>query len=152
MAKIISYSPGIDLALGAADSKHELIMRQKCLRDLDGNVTKICTPESYLQKHKRDYKHTPARGAELAHLNHFGEASRQGNVIVRAYRNPEQASEELRQLAEQYAGRFRNQLLTPNPDPEAPLDKSTGKPRKYVQFNTFVRSIIYNRLRSGNPS
>ena len=100
--------------------------------------------------HKRDYKHNPPRGAGRERLNIFGEASRQGNAIIRAYSHPEDASDELRQLATQYAGRFRKQLLTGEPDPEAPLDQSTGLPRKYDDFNTFVRSLVFRRLQREN--
>ena len=40
MAKV-EFSPGIELILGALDTKHQLIMRQKHLHDTKGTLT-VC--------------------------------------------------------------------------------------------------------------
>ena len=70
MAKV-EFSPGIERILGALDTKHQLIMRQKHLHDTNGSLTKECDSEVYLQKRKRDYEQTPPQGNELAHLQHL---------------------------------------------------------------------------------
>lgn len=145
MAKV-EFSPGIELILGALDTKHQLIMRQKHLHDTKGTLTKECKPEAYLQKHKRNYKQTPPQGNELAHLQHFGEAAKRTTALIYAYKFPDTASDEQRTLLEQYRLRFESQLKG-TPDPQAPLDKE-GKQKHYFRFDNFIRAMIYQELKS----
>ena len=143
MAKI-SYSPGIDLTTGALDSNHQLITRQKHLHSTNGSLSKTCEPEVYLQKHKRDYNFKPPQGAELAHLQHFGEAAKRTTALVYAYKFPDTATDEQRTLLEQYRRRFESQL-NGTPDPQAPLDKK-GKQKYYFRFDNFIRAMIYRDI------
>ena len=145
MAKI-HYSPGIEYTTGALDSMHELITRVKHLHDTKGGLTKTCKPEGYLQKHKRDYEYNPPRGAELAHLQHFGEAAKRTTALIYAYKFPDTASDEQRALLDQYRLRFESQLKGA-PDPQAPLDKE-GKQKHYFRFDNFIRAMIYQELKS----
>ena len=145
MAKV-EFSPGIELILGALDTKHQLIMRQKHLHDTKGTLTKECKPEAYLQKHKRNYKQTPPQGNELAHLQHFGEAAKRTTALIYAYKFPDTASDEQRTLLEQYRLRFESQLKGA-PDPQAPLNKE-GKQKHYFRFDNFIRAMIYQELKS----
>ena len=145
MAKV-NYSAGIDLTTGALDSKHELITRQKHLHAPNGKVTKECDVEVYLQKRKRDYKHNPPVGNELAHLKHFGEAAKRTTALIHAYKFPDTASDEQRELLEQFRRRFDAQLKG-TPDPQAPFDKS-GKQKHYFRFDNFIRAMIYQDLKS----
>lgn len=145
MAKI-HYSMGIDLTTGALDSGHQLITRQKHLHDTTGALTKKCKPEVYLQKNKRDFRHTPPKGAELAHMQHFGEAAKRTTALIYAYKFPDTASEEQRSLLEHYRLRFESQLHGA-PDLQAPLDKE-GKQKHYFRFDNFVRAMIYQELKS----
>ena len=145
MAKI-HYSAGIDLTTGALDSKHELITRQKHLHAPDGKVTKECDVEVYLQRRKRDYKHNPPQGNELAHLQHFGLAAKRTTELIYAYKFPDTASDEQRALLEQYRLRFESQLKGA-PDPQAPLDKE-GKQKHYFRFDNFIRAMIYQELKA----
>ena len=145
MAKII-YSAGIDLTTGALDSDHKLITRQKHLHDTKGSVSKECEPEVYLQRNKRDYKNCPPQGAELAHLQHFGEAAKRTTALIYAYKFPDTASDEQRQLLEQFRRRFESQLKG-TPDPQAPLDKE-GRQKRYFRFDNFIRAMIYQELKS----
>ena len=145
MAKI-HYSAGIDLTTGALDTRHELITRQKHLHDTNGALTKECDPEVYLQKHKRDYKHTPPQGKELAHLQHFGEAAKRTTALIYAYKFPDTASDEQRELLEQFRRRFESQLKGA-PDPQAPLNKE-GKQKYYFRFDNFIRAMIYQELKA----
>ena len=145
MAKV-EYSSGIDLTKGALDSKHELITRQKHLHAPDGKVTKECDVEVYLQRRKRDYKHNPPQGNELAHLQHFGEAAKRTTALIYAYKFPDTASDEQRALLEQYRLRFESQLKGA-PDPQAPLDKE-GKQKRYFRFDNFIRAMIYQELKA----
>lgn len=145
MARIF-YSPGIELIKGAIDSSHKLINRQKHLHGPNGELSKECEPEVYLWRNKRDYTQNPPRGAELAHLQHFGEAAKRTTALIYAYKFPDTASDEQRELLEQYRRRFESQLKG-SPDPQAPLDKS-GKQKHYFRFDNFIRAMIYQDLKS----
>ena len=142
----VHYSAGIDYVTGALDTKHELVARLKHLHDTNGALTKTCAPEIYLQKHKRNYEQTPPRGAELAHLQHFGESAKRTTALIYAYKFPDTASDEQRALLDQYRLRFESQL-NGAPDPQAPLDKS-GKQKHYFRFDNFIRAMIYQELKS----
>lgn len=144
MAKV-EFSAGIDRILGALDTKHQLIVRQKHLHDTKGILTKECEAEVYLQKRKRDYEQTPPRGKELAHLQHFGEAAKRTTALIYAYKFPDTASDEQRELLDQYRRRFESQLKGA-PDPQAPLDKE-GKQKHYFRFDNFIRAMIYQELK-----
>ena len=145
MAQVF-YSTGIDLTTGALDSDHKLITRKKHLHGPNGALTKECKTEMYLQSNKRNYKQNPPRGAELAHLQHFGEAAKRTTALIYAYKFPDTASEEQRTLLDQYRLRFDSQLKGA-PDPQAPLDKS-GKQKHYFRFDNFIRAMIYQELKS----
>ena len=144
MAKV-EFSPGIERIKGALDTKHQLILRQKHLHDTQGNQTKECDSEVYLQKHKRDYTQTPPQGKELAHLQHFGEAAKRTTALIYAYKFPDTATDEQRAILEQYRRRFESQLKGA-PDPQAPLNKE-GKQKHYFRFDNFIRAMIYQELK-----
>ena len=144
MAKV-EFTAAIDMLKGAIDSSHKLIMRQKHLHDTRGVITKECDPEAYYQEHKRDYKHNPPKGAELAHLELFGEAAKRTTALIRAFKNPDEASEEEKALVQQYLGRFHKQLKG-EPDSQAPTNKS-GKQKHYYRFDNFIRAMIYQELK-----
>ena len=145
MAKVI-YSTGIDYTLGALDSKHKLITRKKHLHAPSGKQTKECESEIYFQERKRNYKHNPPKGAELAHLQHFGAAAKRTTALMHAYKFPDTATEEQRALLEQYRRRFEAQLKGA-PDLQAPLNKE-GKQKYYFRFDNFIRAMIYQELKS----
>ena len=145
MSKVF-YSPGIDLTTGALDSEHKLITRQKHLHDTKGALTKECAPEAYLQRNKRDYQHTPPQGAELAHLQHFGEAAKRTTALIYAYKFPDTATEEQRTLLDQFRRRFESQLKGA-PDLQAPRDKQ-GRQKHYSRFDNFIRAMIYQELKA----
>ncbi len=145
MGKVI-YSPGIDSVQGALDSEHKLITRLKHLRDTNGKVTKICAPEAYIQRNKRDFDQTPAIGKELAHMKHFGEASSRTKEIMKAYKSPQTATEQQLQLVTQYRQRFQAQI-DGKPDPQAPYEKN-GKQRRYSRFDNFIRAMVYQELKA----
>ena len=146
MAKVF-YSPGIERTTGALDGpKHQLITRQKHLHAPDGALSKECGVEIYLQKRKRDYEQTPPKGAELAHLQLFGEAAKQTTALIYAYKFPDTASDEQRALLENFRRRFEAQLKG-KPDLQAPFGKS-GKQKYYFRFDNFIRAMIYQELKS----
>ena len=145
MAKV-HYASGIEYTQGALDSDHTLITRKKHLHGIDGSITRVCSTEIFLKRNKRDYSQKPARGAELAHLQHFGEAAKRTTALIYAYKFPDTATEEQRALLEQYRRRFEAQLKGA-PDPQAPFDKE-GKQKYYFRFDNFIRAMIYQELKS----
>ena len=59
--------------------------------------------------------------------------------------------EEAQSLLSDFRQRFQAQL--PNtrgkhPDPQAPLDPTTGQGKRYTQLPNFIRAIIYHTLKS----
>ncbi len=145
MAKV-EFSAGIDRVLGAVDSNHELIMRQKHLHTPDGKMTKECDGEAYYQKNKRNYTYNPPVGKELAHLQHFGAAAKRTTVLIQAFKLPETATPEDRELVAQYYQRFQAQIKG-QADPQAPFDK-LGKQKHYFRFDNFIRAMIYQELKN----
>ena len=112
----------------------------------NGDLTKECYPEVYLQRNKRNYTQNPPHGKELAHLQHFGEAAKRTTALIYAYKFPDTASDEQRTLLDQYRRRFESQLKGA-PDQQAPLNKD-GKQKHYFRFDNFIRAMIYQELKS----
>ena len=148
MAKI-SYNAPVEYMTGALDSDHKFIQRQKHIRDTNGIVTYICATEAFIVSNPRDYTHTPPQGAELAHLQHFGEASRRTTALLSALKPGANPTDEQLALIGDYRIRFQAQIHG-NPDPQAPLDKQ-GNPRRYCRFDNFVRAMIYQEMKTTNP-
>ena len=145
MAKV-DYADAIKHVAGALDTNHKIIVRNKHLHDCNGVQTKVCAPEIFIRSNKRDYKQTPPRGNELAHLRHFGEAAKRTTALIYAYKFPDTATDEQRALLDNYRRRFESQLKG-KPDPQAPLDK-TGKQKHYFRFDNFIRAMIYQELKA----
>ncbi|MBQ7531765.1 MAG: hypothetical protein IJT12_08675 [Paludibacteraceae bacterium] len=145
MAKIKFQTP-VENMTGALDSNHKFIQRQKHLRDTYGIVTYTCATEAYVVANPRDYKRTPPQGAELAHLQHFGEAARRTTALLSALKPDASPTDEQLNLIADYRRRFQAQLRK-HADPHAPLDKD-GKPRRYHRFDNFVRAMIYEDIKA----
>ena len=145
MAKV-EYADAIKHIAGALDTDHKIIIRKKHLHDFNGSQTKVCAPEMFIRSSKRNYKNNPPQGDELAHLQHFGEAAKRTTALLYAYKFPDTASEDQRELLEQYRRRFEAQLKGA-PDPQAPQDKM-GKQKSYFRFDNFIRAMIYQELKS----
>jgi hypothetical protein len=149
-------------------SKHSnIVNRQKKYR-IDGRVIHEGKQESYAIQNPRDWKKKPAQGAELANQTYWQEACRRTAQILQAAQ-PEGTTkqqlfrrkldqipdyytlEEARTLLEDFRNRYEAQL--PNtrgthPDPEAPIDPTTGMGKRYTQFPAFIRAMLYHSLKS----
>ena len=145
MAKI-EFNVAIDNVTGALDSEHKLVCRRKHIRDTNGIVVYTCKPEAYMVQNKRDYTYKPPKGAELAHLQRFGNAAKQTTALLHAYKFPNTATPEQLELIEQFRRRFQAQINGPA-DLQAPLD-SEGHPKHYYRFDNFVRAMIYQELKN----
>ncbi len=166
MARIILEHPVREIH--GAFTRKGIVNRQKKYRDESGRVISEGRQEAYAIRHPRDWKQTPATGAELAHHNRWREACHRTTQILQAarpdgltdqqrfhrqfnhipdYYTPEEALA----LYNDYRARFQAQL--PNtrgkhPDPQAPIDPKTGIGKRYSQFPSFIRALIYLQLKS----
>ncbi len=165
MAEVKLQTP-FDEIHGAIE-KHGIISRQKKYRDERGRIIHRGKQEAYAVRHPRDFKKDPPKGEELKHHNRWKEACHRTTQILQAvqpngltdqqqfhrqinkipdYYTPEEAL----QLYTDFKTRYEKQL--PNvrgkhPDPQAPIDKNTGKPKRYLQLPAFIRAMLYQELK-----
>jgi len=133
MAKIV-YNPAIDKTEGAL-SKHGLITRQKTFRDARGRIIAYGKQEGYYIAHPRNFKRHPMIGKELEHHNLWRDICHQTKTELA---DPEKRA--------QWELRFNAQIpytKGTHPDPQAPIDPSTGKQKRYIQLYAFTRAMIY---------
>jgi hypothetical protein len=138
MAKI-EYNVVIDDLRGAV-SKHGMITRQKIYRNERGQIIGYGKKEAYFIVNPRNFKRHPMVGKELAHHNLWREVCNQTKS--------ELANSE---LAAQWKMRFEAQapfVKGTVPDPDAPIEESTGKKKRYVQLHAFVRAMIYQNRKA----
>ena len=148
---------------GALERKG-IINRKKKFQADDGRIIHEGVQESYAVRNPRDYKKNPPKGAELEHINLFRQASFMTKEILDAEK-PEEASaasvfpprpkylakEEALSLLADYRRRYTAQLPSTrgtHPDPQAPIDKSTHAPKRYFRLDNFIRSLVYQSLKS----
>lgn len=149
-------------------AKNGIVNRKKKYRDDRGRVIHEGKQEAYSITRPRDFKKTPKQGAELANHNIWSEACRRTSQILQAGQpsGPTEQQlfsrkidkipdyytlEEAQSLLSDFRQRFQAQL--PNtrgkhPDPQAPLDPTTGLGKRYTQLPNFIRAIIYHTLKS----
>ena len=133
MAKLF-YNPAIEKTEGAL-SKHGLITRQKTFRDARGRIIAYGKQEGYYMTNPRNFKRHPMVGKELEYHNLWRDICTQAKN--------ELADPELRA---QWKLRFNAQVpytKGTHPDPQAPIDKTTGSQKRYVQLYAFTRAMIY---------
>lgn len=133
MAELV-YTPLVEKTKGAL-SKRGIITRQKTYRDARGRIIAYGKQEGYLIDRPRDFKRHPMQGKELEHHNLWRDICYQAKT--------ELAEPELRA---QWELRFNAQLpytKGTHPDPQAPIDKSTGAQKRYVQLYAFTRAMLY---------
>ena len=133
MAKIV-YTPGIDKTTGAL-SKGGIVTRQKTFRDSRGRIIAYGKQEGYCITNPRDFKRHPMQGKELEYHNLWRDICTQAKQELV---DPEKRA--------QWEERFNAQVpytQGTRPDPQAPIDKTTGAPKRYVQLYSFTRAMIY---------
>jgi len=133
----LKLNPILESSKGAY-SKDGMISRQKVFRDASGRILAYGKQEGYFIANPRDFKRNPMKGKELAHHNLWREVCAQTKAQLL---DPDKRA--------QWETRFNAQL--PNrkgaaPDPQAPIDKFTAKPKCYIQLHAFVRAMIYQQL------
>ena len=152
---------------GKLNKRENIIHRQKKYRAENGAIISTASNEAYEVVNPRDYKKKPAKGAELANIRSFADASRLTTLIIRAgkYTDDElaalpeserQQALDLRTQYKRYKARFNAQLKTP--DPQAPVLSKTDpqynpnstkiQRRQYRTLNTFIRAMVLQSLKS----
>ena len=128
------YNPTIEKTEGAL-SKGGLITRQKTFRDSRGRIIAYGKQEGYYMTNPRNFKRNPIQGRELEHHNLWRDICHQAKTELA---DPE--------LHAQWELRFNAQMpytKGTQPDPQAPIDKATGRQKRYVQLYAFTRAMIY---------
>ena len=166
MAKVILEHPIAEIH-GSLSKHGDIINRQKKFRDDSGRVIHEGKQEAYVITRPRNFKTSPAKGAELANQLCWREACHRAAQILQAAQLegpteqqlferklnqvPEYYTlEEARVLVEDYRQRYQAQLTNTrgkHPDPKAPIDPKTGKGKQYAQFPAFIRAMIYHALK-----
>lgn len=137
--------------LHGAVEKDGPIHRKKKYRDADGKIIGEGRQELYKVVNPRDFQRHPQTPAEQAHHERFREASNRAIAIIHAEDESTHPSPELMEELSVWQARFHAQLITTKnsqPDPEAPIDPNTGRGKRYVRLDTFIRAILYLQLKS----
>ena len=132
MANVTVITPG-DKIVGKLNMKYKTVFRQKCVRDSHGKVIAEMAQEAYVVQHPRDWKKTPAKGAEKEKIDRWTEACAKTKQIL--------DDPELRALWQQ---RWQAQLKKAELD--APMDPRTKKRKIYIKFDCYVRSKVWREL------
>lgn len=132
MAEITFIAP-VETIKGKLQNRDKTIFRRKRIFDATGHVIGQLSQEAYIVKNPRDWKKNPPKGAEKQRIDNWSAACQQAAEIRK---NPEQL--------EQWKQRWAAQLQ--HPEPNAPLDKKTGKPKSYIRLDGFIRAIIFREL------
>ena len=123
----------------AKKDKDGVIFRRKIYRDDTGKIIKKGRKEHFIQVNPRNYKTNPMTPAEQQSVATFQQALAQYKIEKE---DPERMA--------YWKARFKAQIR--KPDPEAPIDKNTGKRRIYGKVDTFIRAILYIKLKQNIPS
>ena len=121
---------------GKTSGDGKMILRCKQFRDANGRIIAEGPQEAYVITNPRDRKKNPPTGAEKQYIELFAEASRRTTVEI-APDSPRRAY---------WQQRFQAQLTAP--EHLNPSDSASPLRKTYRQLNTFVRSTIYNDLKS----
>ena len=132
MANYKTIAP-VEGITGKLNKKDKTVFRQKIARDSDGRVICPMQKEVYVVQHPRDWKKKPAEGAEKLKLDRWKEACAKTKQIL--------DDPELRALWQQ---RWQAQLKKAEPD--APVDRRTGKRKIYIKFDCYVRAKVWREL------
>jgi len=127
-----SWKDPIAHVQGKIYKDEDVVHRVKTFRNSQGRVIRQGPDETY-HREPRNYQSKPAVGAEKANLDLNQRAWTQA---AQEFQNPERAA--------YWQQRFNEQSFSP--DPEAPIDANTGRPKIYAQVRPFARAMIRQQL------
>ena len=150
MTKVKLHAPVAEMH-GEFEKNSGIVMRQKKYRAPNGAVLKVGVQESYKIAHPRDWKKTPAKGAELAHHNRWREACLRTAQILQSaqpdgltqqqifhkqfnhipdYYTPEEAKALYAHYHERYLAQLPGSTYRPAPDPANPTAQAPARRTK----------------------
>lgn len=132
MSKVTLITP-VDSLQGKLHKRSDVIFRRKHIYDSKGNVIGQLAQESYRVLNPRDWKKNPPKGAEKTNID---------NWTIACQRASHELKDEV--LAAAWKKRFEAQLT--HPEPDAPIDPRTRRPKIYIRLACFVRATIYRTL------
>ena len=163
---IVKLHAAFESVRGKLNKRDNITLRRKQYRSDTGKVIGYGAQEAYEVHNPRDYKTNPPKGAELANILSFADASRLTTLIIQAGKfsdeelaampdDVREQTEELRSQLAHFKARFYAQLKTP--DPQAPILKKNDpqynpnslkiQRRQYRALNTFIRAILKQSLK-----
>lgn len=165
---LVELSTPFDEIHGSFSKTDKIINRRKIFRDENGRVIQVGHQEAYAVKNPRDWKKNPPQGAELANITLWQEACLRASQILfwtqaggptelqlaaqRLNKTPNYyTAEEAQALCISYKERFRAQLpgvRGTHPDAYAPIDKVTLTGKRYIQFPSFLRAMLFHELKA----
>ena len=136
MADIVLIAP-IETIKGKLNKKDKTVMRRKRIYDEQGRVISELAQEAYVVQNPRDWKKNPPKGAEKERLDNWTNACRQAKSISK---DPEQLA--------MWKQRWQKQLT--HPEPDAPIDPKTHRPKVYIRLDCYIRATIFRQLATNN--
>ena len=120
--------------------KHHNRWKETCHRT--SQILQAGQPKS-IKGTSQDPDLTPEQRRSIAEVEHVMKVTSH----IPDYYTPEEAL----QLYNDFKTRYEKQL--PNvrgkhPDPQAPIDKQTRKPKRYLQLPAFIRAMLYAELKA----
>jgi hypothetical protein len=132
MAEITFMAP-VETIKGKLHDRDKTIFRRKRVFDDKGHVIGHLSQEAYIVKNPRNWKKNPPKGAEKQRHDNWAAACQQAANIRK---DPEQLV--------LWKQRWAAQLQCPEPD--APIDKNTGRPKIYIRLDGFIRATLFREL------
>ena len=148
---------------------HGIVNRKKTYKIRNSKAVAKGPQEAYVIKHPRDYEADPPKGEELRNINCWTEASNRAAQLILMEKNdgviPKEKLavyalrkvpvyytwDEAEPLINLFRSRFERQFPGKRgsaPDDDAPIDKTTHRPKRYIHFPSFLRAILYRTIKS----
>ncbi len=128
----------VETIRGKLHDRDRTVLRRKRARDSKGHVIGEMAQEAYVINNPRDWKKTPATGAEKLNMDNWKLAC-------------QRAKAELADDVKRHEWQERWEAQLKHPEDDAPLDPRTNRPKVYIRFDCFVRAVIFRSLRSETP-
>ena len=112
-----------------------LVRRRKTYRDEEGVIVGYGAEEAYIIAKPRNYDTHPLREGEIRNTSIFHQSM---TMALEEFADPDKRAE--------WSRRWHQQLKEPEPD--APIERKTGKRHIYLRLDRYVQSTIQRQLRT----
>lgn len=113
---------------------NNVIRRRKTYRDEEGIIVGYGIEEAYVVANPRDYSVHPLTESEKRNATIFQQSMK---MALEELADPDKRAE--------WSRRWHEQLNAPEPD--APIERKTGKRHIYRRLDRYVQSVIQRQLR-----